>query len=163
MAGHGGLNDPPGGRPPIEINQKEFERVCRLNPTLVEVAGVFECSDDTIERWCVKTYGIGFAECLNRLSSSVKIAIRREQLRIALERQQDDDIKWKALTYCGKHVVGQRDSMETVISGEIIARHEAGKVIERYADILLAAATQAKQVEQAIDVTPESVDAEKVS
>ena len=44
------------GRPKKEIDKKIFENLCGLQCTLEEIAGVFDCSADTIERWCKREY-----------------------------------------------------------------------------------------------------------
>lgn len=51
-----------GGRKRIPIDQKVFENLCSIQCTLAEIAAVIGCSEDTIERWCVRTYKEGFAE-----------------------------------------------------------------------------------------------------
>ena len=40
------------GRPRIEIDKEEFEKLCDIQCTLTEIAGWFRCSPDTIENWC---------------------------------------------------------------------------------------------------------------
>lgn len=72
------------GRPPIPINQVEFEKLCSINCTLVEIAGWFKCSEDTIERWCQKTYCVTFAEAHKKYSADGKISLRRKMFEMAL-------------------------------------------------------------------------------
>ena len=40
------------GRPKIQINEIEFEKLCGLQCTEEEIAGFFNCSIDTICNWC---------------------------------------------------------------------------------------------------------------
>ena len=42
-------------RPKKEIDQEQFEKLCGLQCTKEEVADWFDCSEDTIERWCKAT------------------------------------------------------------------------------------------------------------
>ena len=49
------------GRPTIKIDKDNFEKLCGLQCTLVEIAGFFNCSEDTIQRWCRRTYKMTFA------------------------------------------------------------------------------------------------------
>ena len=48
-------------RPKKEIDQEQFEKLCGLQCTKEEVADWFDCSEDTIERWCKATYDESFA------------------------------------------------------------------------------------------------------
>ena len=52
----------PVGRPNIEIDKDVFERLCAIQCTQVEMACFLGVSEDTIERWCMRTYGVKFAE-----------------------------------------------------------------------------------------------------
>lgn len=72
------------GRPRLEIDQTEFEKLCGLQCTLIEIAGWFNCSEDTIERWAKRTYSVNFADAHKKLSSGGKISLRREMFRVAL-------------------------------------------------------------------------------
>ena len=49
-------------RPRKEIDQKMFENLCGLMCTEEEIASMFDCSVDTISRWCQRTYKESFAE-----------------------------------------------------------------------------------------------------
>ena len=50
-----------GGRPRKEIDQPTFEKLCEIQCTLEEIAGVLRVSEDTVERWCERTYELGLA------------------------------------------------------------------------------------------------------
>lgn len=65
------------GRPLIEIDQAEFEKLCGIHATLQEISGWFRCSEDTIERWCKKIYKMDFADTLKRYSAPGKVSLRR--------------------------------------------------------------------------------------
>lgn len=96
-----------GGRPQIQIDQVQFEKLCELQCTLVEIAGWFKCSEDTIERWCKRTYKTGFAETYKKHSGTGKIALRRAQFRLA-ERNASMAI------FLGKNYLGQSDRPEEI-------------------------------------------------
>lgn len=55
-------------RPRTEIDPGEFAKICEIMCTVEEIAGFFDCSVDTIERFCHRTYKVGFAEIYKRLS-----------------------------------------------------------------------------------------------
>ena len=77
------------GRPKKEINEPEFAKLCRLQCTLIEIADFFDCSEDTIERWCKNTYTdeegnpLTFAEIYKKLSAGGKRSLRRYQFDLA--------------------------------------------------------------------------------
>lgn len=71
------------GRPRIEINQEQFEKLCSYQCTEEEIAGLFKCSVDTIENWCKRTYGETFSEVYKKHSAVGKLSLRRAQFRLA--------------------------------------------------------------------------------
>lgn len=89
-------------RPRIEISQKEFEKLCGLQCTLGEIAAWFGCSDDTIERWCQRTYKQDFAEVFAAKRGLGKISLRRMQWQLA----QKSAIM---AIFLGKNYLGQSD------------------------------------------------------
>lgn len=89
-------------RPRKEIDSKHFESLCNLQCTLEEIAGFFECSVDTIERWCKRTYKIGFAEAFKKYSQGGKISLRRNQFKLS-EKNASMAI------WLGKQYLGQKD------------------------------------------------------
>lgn len=91
------------GRPKIEINQDEFEKLCALMCTLTDIAGFFDCSEDTIERWCKRTYGTTFAEIYKKKSSRGKISIRRNQMNLSKKNAA-------MAIWLGKNYLGQTDA-----------------------------------------------------
>ena len=93
------------GRPKKEINQETFEKLCGIMCTLEEIAGVFNCSEDTIERWCKETYKETFAETSKRLQGTGKSSLRRMQFKLA-ERSAAMAI------WLGKQYLGQKDTVE---------------------------------------------------
>ena len=53
-----------GGRPRKELNQQTFEGLCEIQATLEEIAVVLRVSEDTVERWCERTYETRFCGVL---------------------------------------------------------------------------------------------------
>jgi hypothetical protein len=95
------------GRPVTEINQSQFESMCQIHCTLNEIAGVFNCSIDTIERWSKKTYGKTFADVWSDFASVGKMSLRREMFKKALGGNGSMQI-WLA-----KNHLGMKDRIET--------------------------------------------------
>lgn len=100
------------GRPTIKIDKDNFEKLCGLQCTLVEIAGFFNCSEDTIQRWCRRTYKMTFAETYKTHSQQGKIALRRYQMKLA-ERSAAMAI------FLGKQLLGQRDYSEVEVKTDI--------------------------------------------
>lgn len=72
-----------GGRPRKEIDQGFFEGLCKIQCTLEEIAHVLGVSEDTVERWCKRTYEVGFADSYKKFSAFGKTSLRRSQFELA--------------------------------------------------------------------------------
>lgn len=95
------------GRPEIQIDKEQFEKLCGLQCTRIEIAGFFKCSEDTIERWCKKTYNENFAVVFAQKRVTGLISLRRTQFKLAE--------KSAALSiFLGKNYLGQKDVIEEV-------------------------------------------------
>lgn len=101
------------GRPQIEIDEAQFRKLCNIMCTAEEIAGFFDCSVDTIERWTKRTFGETFAVVYKRLSSAGKISLRRYQFEIAKKNAG-------MAIFLGKNYLGQRDSFEMASEGEVV-------------------------------------------
>jgi len=71
------------GRPRKEIDANNFEKLCGLQCTLAEIAGFFDCSEDTIENWCKREYSENFSEVFKKHSAGGKLTLRRNMLRLS--------------------------------------------------------------------------------
>lgn len=97
------------GRPKVEIDQKLFKRLCSMFCTKEEIAGVFECSEDTIERWCKRTYHMNFADVFKKECAHGKISLRRNQFKLS-EKSAAMAI------FLGKNWLGQSDKIEQTVT-----------------------------------------------
>lgn len=70
-------------RPKKEIDKNQFEKLCELQCTKVEIAGFFDVSEDTVERWCKRTYEESFAVIFSKKRTNGKISLRRSQFKLA--------------------------------------------------------------------------------
>ena len=120
----------PAGRPKIEIDAQQFEGLCSFQCTLAEIAHWFRCSEDTVERWCIRNYGLKFAEAYEKYSAGGKISLRRAQFKLA-EKSAAMAI------FLGKQYLGQRDSVQ----------YEDRESLERLDAILDAMRTQADEAD----------------
>lgn len=115
------------GRPRKEIDKKIFENLCGLQCTLEEIAGVFDCSADTIERWCKREYGETFADVYKKHSAKGKMSLRRTQFKLA-EKSAAMAI------FLGKNYLGQKDSIIETDEKTLQAVGEALVKIKRAAE-----------------------------
>jgi hypothetical protein len=101
------------GRPEIEIDWDQFEKLCQLHCTLNEIAGFFSCSHDTIERKVKERYGKTFAYVWDEKSAAGKVSIRRKQFEMALKGNVN------MLRWLGQNILNQTDSVEHRLKAEI--------------------------------------------
>lgn len=99
------------GRPRIDIDNVTFENLCHLQCTLAEIAEWFRCSEDTVERWCKRTYSLSFADAYKKYSAGGRISLRRTQFRLA-EKSAAMAI------FLGKQYLNQRDVLDQRINVE---------------------------------------------
>lgn len=96
-------------RPRIKIDHEQFENLCFIQCTLDEIAGWFKCSGDTIERWCMREYGIRFADAFKKYSQGGKISLRRSQFKLAEKNAA-------MAIFLGKQYLGQKDIPDVSLS-----------------------------------------------
>lgn len=112
-----------GGRPRKEISQDTFEALCEIQCTLSEIAGVLRASEDTVERWCERTYELGFAECFKKFSAGGKTSLRRHQFELARKGNAT------MLIWLGKQYLGQSDKPSIDEPDEDIDPEEISKML----------------------------------
>ncbi len=71
------------GRPQKEIDQKFFENLCKMQCTLLEIAGALDVDDKTLSKWCRKTYGMNFSEVFSIKRQAGLVSLRRMQFKLA--------------------------------------------------------------------------------
>ena len=101
------------GRPKKEIAKDQFEKLCGLQCTKDEIAGFFNCSPDTIENFCKKTYNATFSATYKEHSAQGKISLRRYQFKLA-EKSAAMAI------FLGKNILGQTDRIEEDTNEQIM-------------------------------------------
>ena len=99
-------------RPKKDINQEQFEYLCRIMCTEEEIAGFFDCSVDTITRWCKSTYGKSFAEIFKWFSAQGKQSLRRMQFDLAKTNAT-------MAIWLGKQWLGQKDEQVIEVNRNI--------------------------------------------
>lgn len=104
------------GRPRIEIDADTFRKLCRGMHTLDEIADFFDCSEDTVNRWCQKTYKATFADIYKKFSAGGKRSLRRWQFEAASKGNV------AMLIFLGKQYLGQKDNPDEGENAEVLAK-----------------------------------------
>lgn len=99
------------GRPQKEINQIEFEKLCKMQCTLEEICDWFDVTDKTLNTWCRRTYGETFSVVFAKKRSRGKVSLRRLQWQHA-ERSVPMAI------WLGKQYLGQKEKPEDSVDTE---------------------------------------------
>lgn len=115
------------GRPKIVIDEKLFKKLCSMFCTKEEIAGVFECSEDTIERWCKRTYHMNFADVFKKECAHGKISLRRNQFKLS-EKSAAMAI------FLGKQYLGQKDQQDVVVARDDDTIREMNEYFNKKAD-----------------------------
>lgn len=92
-------------RPRKEIDADQFKKLCEIQCTLEEIAGFFDVSADTIERWCKRELHMSFAESFKTYSAVGKTSLRRYQYHLAEKNTA-------MAIWLGKQWLGQRETIE---------------------------------------------------
>lgn len=71
------------GRPKKVINKRQFEALCSMQCTQVEICNVLGVSDKPLNRWCRETYGVTFKEIYKELRALGLSSLRRNQWKMA--------------------------------------------------------------------------------
>ena len=66
---------------------------------------MLKVSEDTVERWCKRTYGENFAEAYKKHSAGGKISLRRNQFKLA-------ETNATMAIWLGKQYLNQRDRVD---------------------------------------------------
>jgi len=99
-------------RPRIEIDKEQFEKLCGLQCTLIEIAGFFRCSEDTIEKWCKREYKMRFTDIFRQKRTTGQISLRRSQFRMA-------ETNPTMAIWLGKQYLGQKEQQEVAITTSV--------------------------------------------
>lgn len=70
-------------RPRIEIDKKQFEKLCALQCTKEDIADWFEVSEDTIERFCKREYKKNFAVVFQQKRKKGIVSLRKHGFDMA--------------------------------------------------------------------------------
>lgn len=89
-------------KPFTELDEKSFEHLCQLQCNLMEIASFFDCSHDTVERWCVRHYGKNFKQIWLEKHGKGLVSLRRSQFKMS-------EYNPTMAIWLGKQYLNQRD------------------------------------------------------
>ena len=118
------------GRPTIQIDQHSFEELCKMQCTELEIAGFFGCSDETLNKWCKKTYKRTFEECFAVLRQGGKASLRRTQWRLA-------ETNAAMVIFLGKNYLNQADDPMKYQKDET-TEDKLGRFIDVLTDVIIS-------------------------
>jgi hypothetical protein len=75
------------GRPPIPIDFEQLDKMIQIHCTLEEIAFMFKCSIQTIERRVREEKGVPFGEYYKHLSTGGKVSLRRKVWDLAVNKE----------------------------------------------------------------------------
>jgi hypothetical protein len=94
-------------RPRLEIDEDTVEKLASIMCTMEEMSHILGCSVDTLER--------RFADIINKGRNSGKMSLRRWQWEACKKGNS------ALLIWMGKQHLGQKEKLETELSGEGIS------------------------------------------
>lgn len=95
------------GRPRKDFDIEQFEELCRIQCTEIEIAAVMKISVDTLERRVKEIYDSNFAEVFAEKREGGKTSLRRAQWKSAIEGNNT-----AMQIFLGKNMLGQADKQE---------------------------------------------------
>lgn len=96
----------PPHRPLIPINWEQVEKMCAIQCTGEEIAGVLNIDYDTLQNACKREQNCTFSEYIKQKKSNGRMSLRRKQYSIAMDGNAT------MLIWLGKNWLGQSDKLE---------------------------------------------------
>ncbi len=74
------------GRPVKVIDRAQFENLCALQCTKIEICSWFDVTDKTLDKWCKREYGATFSEVYAVKRGKGVISVRRALYQNAVQK-----------------------------------------------------------------------------
>ena len=101
-----------GGRPKINIDWKQFESLCELQCTKLEICNYFNITDKTLESRIQEHYKMSFSEVFAIKRGGGKMSLRRMQWQMAAKSPA-------MAIFLGKNFLNQSDKHELEHTGGV--------------------------------------------
>jgi len=111
----------------IDFDMEQFEELCKIQCTEVEIAAVLKMSVDTLARRVFDIYGCNFADIYAQKREGGRSSLRRAQWQTAIETKNPI-----MQIFLGKNILGQKDTQDinNNITGEGFTIFIGGKPAE---------------------------------
>ena len=137
------------GRKRIEIDLEEFEALCAIQATLREMAIVFKCSEDTIQRAVKKYYKENFSVVFGEKRLRGFVSLRRRIWQSALNGNVT------LLIFLAKQYLGMADQVQVRLPGQPLNGNQ--RDLSRLTDEELDLQEYLSAVAQGERLTPEQL------
>ena len=107
------------------INQEQFEKLCGMQCTKDEIAGLFDVSGDTLLEWCKNTYNMDFSTIYKIKSQGGKVSLRRAQFKSAVEKLNPTMLVW-----LGKQYLNQTEKVEAVTNADVNLNNKLAELLK---------------------------------
>lgn len=121
------------GRPPKPFDHVQFEELCKLQCTKLEICAVLRLTDKTLDNKLRQTYDATFSEAYEVFAAEYKVSLRRAQKKSALENESVTMQKW-----LGIQLLGQKDKVEEKIIEKVIYKTDASDLTDEELERQLA-------------------------
>jgi len=118
---------PKMGRPKINIDWDQFERMCEIQCTSVEICAVLDIHIDTLREKVKEHFGVTFSEVFAQYKQVGKMSLRRKQFRLANGNSN-------MAIFLGKNWLGQRDTVEIDTNKPIVLNYNLDKSPDEIAE-----------------------------
>ena len=108
-----------------KINQEQFEKLCALQCTKDEIAGMFDVCSDTLLNWCKETYNTDFSTIYKIKSQNGKISLRRAQYKLAVEKLNPTMLVW-----LGKQYLNQTEKVEAITNADVNLNNKLADLLQ---------------------------------
>lgn len=92
------------GRPHKQISKRQFEELCKIQCTEVEICSVLDVDVKTLDDWCSREYGSPFSIVFRQKREGGKTSLRRAQWLAATQDRNSTMLIW-----LGKQRLGQKE------------------------------------------------------
>ena len=94
----------------LDLDQEQFEKLCAMQCTMVEIISWFGVNKDTLYHWIKRTYGDkSFEQVFNEKKQAGFVALRRKQWQLA-------ENSVPMAIFLGKNYLGQSDNQNVDLS-----------------------------------------------
>lgn len=114
------------GRPQVEINPTQFERMCQIQCTCDEISHVLGVCRKTLYNWCVREYGMNFESIYEIKSAGGKVSLRRKMFEMAINDNNPTMLIWLS-----KQHLGMRDKNEVSLDVKTLSDEQLEALTQR--------------------------------